>query len=159
MRWQCWVFWDPLGFCESITELEFKSFRSCEITYWGLAMMAKMKLEAKTKSIDPATKFEAKTENIDPAKVEAATENIDPTKPEAKAVTATSSGASVGEDPIDKFMCWGECQGRCNFCKEFSAVLAKIPWPAGFAPPTGSSGSSSSFPTQRIRSRSCGRRT
>ena len=116
-------------------------------------MMAKMKLEAKTKSIDPATKFEAKTENIDPAQVEAATENIDPTKPEAKAVTATSSGATVGEDPIDKFMCWGECQGRCNFCKEFSAVLAKIPWP-------GSSGSSSSsFPTQRIRLRSCGRRT
>jgi len=122
-------------------------------------MMARMKLEAKTKSIDPATKFEAKTENIDPAKVEAATENIDPTKLEAKAATATSSGASVGQDPIDKFMCWGECQGRCNFCKEFSAVLAKIPWPAGFAPPTGSSGSSSSFPTQRIRSRSRSRRT
>mmetsp|Transcript_9506 Transcript_9506/g.23931 ORF Transcript_9506/g.23931 Transcript_9506/m.23931 type:complete len:283 (+) Transcript_9506:59-907(+) len=33
-------FWDPLGFCDGITEMEFKRLRSCEIKHGRLAMMA-----------------------------------------------------------------------------------------------------------------------
>merc|ERR1719343_1110147 len=33
-------YWDPAGFCDGVTELEFKRFRSCEIKHGRLAMLA-----------------------------------------------------------------------------------------------------------------------
>ena len=71
-------------------------------------------------------------------KLEAAKTGNDPTKLEARTHTAASSSASPGVpasslagrefgDPgtweDDKYMCWGECRGKCNFCKEFAAAL------------------------------------
>merc|ERR1719436_101590 len=33
-------YWDPAGFCDGVTEMEFKRFRSCEIKHGRLAMIA-----------------------------------------------------------------------------------------------------------------------